>query len=294
MATLTALAGGSLHVLSQTLGHDCSWIYLTGQTLIVVGIGWIAATLSAILPVRQLSGVSMPTGTAGGEVSIPEPWPTSVLSRVITGLVGQFGTPVASIEGAGWMLDDPGLPDQERREFVGIVRKESQRLSRILSEVLIFTRPRQPQVQQVNLSSLLDEVIQFASPKDHGPAILIDKNVPADLPRLNGDAEQIRQALLNVVKNAVQATPPGGRIEISASVEDSRFVIAVKDNGQGIPEMALGRIFDPFFSTRENGLGLGLPVAQHIVTEHGGKISVDSVVDKGTCVSIVLPVGPIR
>ena len=294
MATLIAIAGGSLHAISRAFGHDCSWIYVIGDTLLAVALGWMAAILSAILPAGHPPDVTRQVGAFDGDSALSEPWPTSVLTRVITGLVRQFGTPVASIEGAGWMLDDPDLPEQERREFIGIVRKESQRLSRILSEVLIFTRPRQPNLEQVNLSALLDDVIRFASPKDQGSAVIFDKNVPADLPRLNGDAEQIRQALLNVVLNAVQATPPGGHIEVSARVEGGRFVIAVEDKGKGVPEMALGRIFDPFFSTREKGLGLGLPVAQHIVGQHGGKISVDSVADKGTSVAIVLPVAPVR
>jgi signal transduction histidine kinase len=291
-ATFIAVAGGLLHVLLPPLGREFSWIHVIGETLLAACVGWIAAAFAQSMSVQDLSHGPREATLLDSETrEVPETWPSSVLTRVITGLVRQFGTPVASIEGAGWMLDDPNLPEEKRREFVGIIRKESQRLSRILSDVLVFTRPRQPVLQPLDLSAVVDEVIRFASPKDRGPTILFEKTVPSDLPRLKGDAEQIRQALLNLVLNALQATPPGGSVEISARLEGDHFVIAVVDHGGGIPESARGRIFDPFFTTRENSMGLGLPVAQHIIAEHGGRITVESHADKGTCASIQLPVG---
>jgi signal transduction histidine kinase len=291
-AMLIAVAGGLLHFLLPALGQGLSWTHVGGETLLAACVGWIAAAFSQSLKVQDLWRVPpQATPLDSGTREVPDTWPTSVLTRVTVGLVRQFGTPVASIEGAAWMLDDTNLPEDKRREFVGIIRKESQRLSRILSEVLVFTRPRRPQFQQLDLSAVLDDVIHFAAPKDRGPNILFEKNLPADLPRLKGDVEQIRQALLNLALNAVRATAPGGTVEISARVEGSHFVITVTDHGGGIPESALRRIFDPFFTTREKSLGLGLPVAQHIIAEHGGRISVESSADKGTCVSVDLPVG---
>jgi two-component system, NtrC family, sensor histidine kinase HydH len=295
VATLIAVPSGLLHVLLPTLGQACSWIQVIGETSLAACLGWIAAAFSRSLSAQDLSHDPRAT-TLLDSVSreVPESWPTSVLTRVTVGLVHQFGTPVASIEGAAWMLDDANVSEEKKREFVGIIRKESQRLSRVLSEVLAFTRPRPPQFQQLDVSAVVDDVIHFACPKDRGPTILFEKAVPADLPHLRGDAEQIRQALLNLALNAVQATPPGGTVDISARVESNHFVITVVDHGQGIPESALGRIFDPFFTTRENSLGLGLPVAQHIIAEHGGRTTVESHLDNGTRVTIHLPVSPVR
>src|SRR5206468_7521332 len=189
-----------------------------------------------------------------------------VLGRLVVGLVRQFRTPVASIEGAGWVLEDSGLPDEKRQEFVGIIRKESHRLNRVLSDVLDFTRPRKPRFETVVLPKLIDEVIQLAGAKDHGPVFKSD--VPADFPPLRCDPEQIRQALLHVAMNAVQASPAGGQIEVTARIEQGYGVIRVRDHGRGIPAAILDKIFDPFFTTSENSIGLGLSVAAHIVSEH--------------------------
>src|SRR5262249_42648981 len=156
------------------------------------------------------------------------------LGRVVAGLVRQFRTPVTSIEGAGWVLEDSRLPDEKRQELVGIIRKESHRLNRVLSDVLDFTRPRKPRFRAVDLSTLVDEVIQLAGPKDHGPFFLFQKDISPDFPPLRCDPEQIRQALLNLAMNAIQATPGGGQIEISAQIEDGEAVIKVNDHGRGI------------------------------------------------------------
>ena len=290
---LTAAAGAMLHVGMRFAGDECGWAALLVDTALFLGVGVIAATLGAAKTTAP-SHRPREASALEGSHSAPEAWQTSMLTRVIVGLVRQFGTPVASIEGAGWMLEDSQLPEEKRREFVGIVRKESHRLSRILSDVLAFTRPREPLVQQLDIATQVDEVIHLAAPKDRGPAIFFEKDIPPDLPHIRGDAEQVRQALLNVVLNAVQASPSGGRIEISARVEGNNCVIAVQDAGTGIPEVALGRIFEPFFTTHEGSMGLGLTVAQRIFTEHGGKITVDQSTERGTRVSIVLPVGSVR
>ena len=210
VAAFIAIAGGLLHLLLPALRQDFNSIHIVGETLVAACVGWTAAALSRTLKEQELQLQREPALADSGTRWVPETWPTSVMTRVIVGLVRVFGTPVASIEGAGWMLDDPNLPEEKRREFVGIIRKESQRLSRILAEVLVFTRPRPPQFQQLDLSAIVDEVIRFAAPKDRGPNILFEKNIPAGLPRFKGDAEQFRQALLNVVLNAVQASCAGG------------------------------------------------------------------------------------
>ena len=167
----------------------------------------------------------------------------SALGRVVVGLVRQFRTPVASIEGAGWVLEDSRLPDEKRQEFVGIIRKESHRLDRVLSDVLDFTRPRKPRFETVSLSTLIDEVIQMASPKDHGPFFLFKTDIPADFPPLRCDPDQIRQALLNLAMNAVQASPGGGQIVISARIEQNYVVIRIRDHGRGIRRQHTGQDF---------------------------------------------------
>jgi signal transduction histidine kinase len=293
---LVALAAGGAHTIPTLLGRAEPLVQPIAQTVLFVGVGLATAKLAE----WQLTAGARATRSKGQ----PGDWlessfnevkdasQMSALGRVVVGLVRQFRTPVASIEGAGWVLQDSRLPDEKRQEFVGIVRKESHRLNRVLSDVLDFTQPRRPRFQKIELSKLVDEVIQLAGPRDHGPFFLFHKDIPPNLPLLRCDPDQIRQVLLNLVMNAIQASPGGGLIEISAHVKDAGVIIKVKDHGRGIPPATLDRIFDPFFTTHENSLGLGLPVALRIVTEHGGKIAVDPTSDKETCFSVVLPVDP--
>jgi two-component system, NtrC family, sensor histidine kinase HydH len=291
-ATAVALAGGALQVLLKTFGSGDPWSGVFMETLLFVGVGWLAVLLARNALSQSPAGTlaqSAPETRSASELQ--ERWEAVTLNRVVAGLLRRFGTPVASIEGAGWLLEDAQISEEKRREFVAIVRKEAHQLSRMFSEVLDFTRPRQPRFHKFRVPALVDHVIHFASPKDKGPTIVFEKRIPDDLPALRGDAEQIQQALLNMVMNAVQASPDGGRIEIAGRIENGNVVITVQDHGNGIPKMVLPRIFEPFFSTYDSSLGLGLTVAQQIVTTHRGKIAVDSSTESGTSISMILPVG---
>lgn len=288
-----ALAGGAVHALLRASGDTCPWIHIVGNALLVACVGSLAA-LMRLAPSEagpSKGGTDARPSVKSGDSGT---WPTSELTRVIVGLVRQFGTPLTSIQGAGWMLDDSTLSEDKRQEFVAVIRTESQRLSRILSEVLVFARPRQPSLQSLHLSGLIDEVLHLARATDRGRSIQFSKHIPEDLPRFPGDVEQLTQALQNLVMNAVEASPPGGHVEISAQLEGDHLRVAVTDHGQGIAASALERIRDPFFSTRQNSLGLGLPIAEQIIADHGGSIEVSSAVDQGTRVVVFLPVSPAR
>jgi signal transduction histidine kinase len=292
-AVIVALAAGAANGAAGVFRRGEPWAQTIAQTMLFVCIGLTAAALAEWLrtgAVRTaLRKGSLPDSPGKNPDEARDASQMSVLNRVVVGLVRQFRTPLTSIEGAGWLLEDSRLPDDKRQEFVGIVRKESHRLNRVLSDVLDFARPQQPRFRSIDLSTLVDEVIQLAGSKGHTPSVLFRKNIPPDIPPLECDPVQIRQVLLNLAMNSIQASTGGGEIEISAHLEDGNAVIKVKDQGRGIPPEVLDKIFDPFFTTRENSLGLGLPVALHIVSEHGGKIMVEPYSDKGACVAVVLP-----
>jgi signal transduction histidine kinase len=282
-ALSVALAAGIVHTIAATLGHGDPWIGPIAQTLLFVCVAITAARL-AQWRTGGLRGIALeqPKGSlaTGGD--------SFVLSRMIVGLVRQFRTPLTSIEGAGWVLEDPKLADNKRRELVGIVRKETHRLNRILMDVLEFTQPRSPRFRMIDLSKLVDDVIQLAGTKD-GRRFTITKNIPPDLPMLRGDPEQMKQVLLNLIVNSNQAMPAGGEVEISARIEGDTFVIAVRDHGTGVPAAAADRIFEPFFSTDEHRLGLGLALAMQIVRDHGGRIMVDKEETEGARILVLLP-----
>jgi two-component system sensor histidine kinase HydH len=293
-AVVVSLAAGTAHGVTVWLSRGDSLVQPLAGTMLFLCVGLTTAKLAEWLKHRSVSIASIKDPqTESLERSFNQVQDTSempALGRVVVGLIRQFRTPVASIEGAGWVLEDSRLPDEKRQEFVGIIRKESHRLNRVLSDVLDFTRPRKPRYETVALSKLVDEVIQLAGPRDHGPFCLFKTDIPADFPSLRCDPEQIRQALLNVAINAVQASPAGGQIEVTARIEQGYGIIRVRDHGRGIPAAILDKIFDPFFTTCENSLGLGLSVAAHIISEHGGKIAIEGTSGHGSCVSLSLPV----
>jgi len=293
IAVAVALAAGVFHSVAAILGHGGQWIEPFVQSLLFVCVAMTAGRLARWYRERT-AHVPLAAEAPGqaGQTATPRQAGSSLLGRVVPGLVRQFRTPVASIEGAGWVLEDPDLPQEKRQQLVGIVRKEAHRLDRVLSDVLDFTQPRSPHFDSVNISVLIDEVIQLAGTGERSRKVTFQRDAPTDLPLLRCDPEQLRQVLLNIIMNAVQAMPAGGQINVSARAENGQMIISIADQGRGIPAGAVDRIFDPFFTTYEHSLGLGLSVALRIVREHGGKIEVDRQVSEGSRIVITLPLRP--
>ena len=284
-----AIAAGTAHMLVAGVRHGDHWLNPIAQMALFICIAPTAARLAGFR--REAVGRTVQPAASGDTGSeAVQSGGARQASSVVAGLVRHFRTPLASIEGASWVLDDIELDQEATRELVAIVRKEAQNMKRVISDVTDFMQPRQARFALVRVAAVVDDVIQAAQPKGQGPSYVFSKDVPADLPPLRGDPEQLRQALLNLVKNSVQALPGGGRIAVRARSVGNQVVIAVEDNGRGIPAGAADRIFEPFFTTREHSLGLGLPAALRIVTEHGGKLQVDCWRSEGVCISVILPI----
>jgi len=288
-----ACAAGVTHtVICAALSGD-AWMLAAIEGVLFVCVGLVTGKLlearhQAFLPLPASPGLSgevmrLSLSQLGGAAS------TSAMSEIIAGLIHRFRTPLASIQGAGWVLADAELPVARREELVGIIQKESNRLDRALADVMNFFWPRKPRFQPTNLSAIVDEVIRSASPKVSGPFFLFRVEMPPDLPLVNCDGEQIKEMLLNLVINAIQASPGGAEIVIHVRPERGNVVFQVRDHGKGIPAEVLDRVFDPFFSTRDDGLGLGLAVARQIAIAHRGTISIQENSPNGVCQQVVLP-----
>jgi len=291
-AVAVAVAGGTTYLIAAAIGHSD---FLVGPMVQTVLFICVALTVTKVAKWRSADSDSLawknsPEAVQSGRSDqMSNGTEMRVLSRALVGMIRHFRTPVTSIEGAGWVLDDPHLPDDKRRELLGIVRKEAHRLNQVLADIMDFTQPARPRFRPINISALVDDLIQLESSKSSAASYVFSKNIPADLPLLRADPEQIRQVLLNVIANAVQASPREGRIEISATVRDDNLIINVRDYGPGIPPSAVDKIFEPFFTTHERSLGLGLPAALRIVKEHGGIIAVDRNEHHGTSILVSLP-----
>lgn len=212
----------------------------------------------------------------------------SALGQLSAGLAHEVRTPLASIAGAAGILERNLRLAGREAECIAIISKECQRLNHLVTHFLAFARPRTPQYQMVDAGSLIDSVIQLASHGVDAKPIRLRRG-PGNPGELACDPELIKQVLLNLVINAIQATSDGGEVVVSAKEHDGKILIEVKDEGCGIGMLDGDKIFDPFFTTKDTGTGLGLSVAHKIVEQHGGILTAENNPAKGMTFSVQLP-----
>jgi signal transduction histidine kinase len=169
-----------------------------------------------------------------------------------------------------------------------------QRLEHLSEEYLRVARLPQPRMESDDLGPKVEEIVAFARPEIERAGLSVRVDVAADLPPAYFDEGQIRQALLNVLRNAREAMPDGGTIDVSVRAEGMSVVASVEDRGTGIPEDVRSRIFDPFFSTKGEGTGLGLAITRQIIEAHGGSIACEPRDGGGTSFRLLLPIAPQR
>jgi signal transduction histidine kinase len=183
--------------------------------------------------------------------------------------------------------------DQERREEIDQCIHGTKRISSAVRGLLDYARPSPLTLSKVNLRLLAEETLKFVGHQPMFRNIELQNCVPADLPAIIADSNQLSQIVMNLLLNAAQATTPGGRITILADKPKSADVIELRvcDTGSGIPADILPHVFEPFFTTkRGKGTGLGLSITQNYVRSHGGDIQVESLAGYGTTVRVTLPV----
>jgi signal transduction histidine kinase len=188
-------------------------------------------------------------------------------------------------------ISEVGLGESEElREMFGATRREIQRLERLVSSFLSYARPTKPQSRPIQLNEVVLELQRFLKPELEQAGVSLVLTLEADLPLIPADEGQIRQALLNIVQNAVQVSERGQSVSITTrAAGGDKCVVEIRDRGPGIAPQELSQVFKVFYSTRRGGTGLGLPIAQRIAESHGGGIKLESQVGRGTCVTIILP-----
>jgi signal transduction histidine kinase len=213
----------------------------------------------------------------------------AAVGQLSASLAHEIRNPLASIDGAANLIASPETSEETRQGSIAIVRKEIQRLNRLLTNLLDFARPREPEFRLVEPARLIEAIIGLAAPAAGQKGILLRPDVPPSAPAFECDPEQMKQVLLNLTINAIQAMTGPGEVILSASRAEASVKIAVQDQGAGIGERELDKIFNPFFTTKEAGAGLGLPVVQQIVTQHGGTVKVERNPGRGMTFSVIVP-----
>ncbi|MDX9702616.1 MAG: ATP-binding protein [Candidatus Auribacterota bacterium] len=212
------------------------------------------------------------------------------------GVAHEIGNPLNSLDIHLQLLQNliESLDTQQKEEMIElttVARSEISRLDNIIKRFLKSIRPFRLKISEQDISKTVGNLVDSLKPEIQEAGIRLEYDMPSGQPLFLYDDELIFQALHNVVKNAVQATPSGGIISITIeNMKDNYCKITVKDTGKGIPNELLNKIFDPYFTTREEGTGLGLMIVRRIIDAHGGNISVMSEEGKGTLVELKIPI----
>ncbi len=179
---------------------------------------------------------------------------------------------------------------EEYRSLLDLVQGEVRRLNAIVEDFLSLARPLALKPQPIAVPALLDEVLSLVDGEARGAGITIKSVIPSELPPLEADRDRIKQVLLNLVLNAVQAMPGGGTLTLGASASGGAVILSVTDTGSGIPPEVLPRLFEPYVTTKAKGLGLGLAIARRIVEAHGGRIEAENRPEGGSRFRVTLPI----
>ena len=218
----------------------------------------------------------------------------AAIGQLSASLAHEIRNPLASIDGATNLIESEQTPQEMRKASLAIIRKEVQRLNRLLTNLLDFARPRKPEFQTVHADRLIDGIIALAGHSAEQKGITLHKDVSATVPPFECDPEQIKQVILNLVINALQAMTGSGEITLAARQLDSSVVISVRDQGPGINDEDLDKIFNPFYTTKDEGTGLGLSVVYQIVNQHGGVVTAVRNPEGGMTFSLTIPLSQRR
>ena len=213
----------------------------------------------------------------------------AVVGEMAAIMAHEVRTPLGVLHSSAQMLQREQGLSPEGQEMAGFVLSETGRLNRLITTLLECARLRPPSFQPHEVHVILQRVLDLLSAQAQKKGVRLRTEFQADAPMLLCDEEQLMQVFLNLVLNALQMLPQGGEIAIRTRAGREVFIIEVADNGPGIPTEKRQRVFDPFFTTREGGIGLGLTVVQQIVQAHGGAISLHADVLGGACFRIRLP-----
>ena len=213
----------------------------------------------------------------------------SAAGQLSASLAHEIRNPLASISGAAGILARGQASPQSQRDCLEILTAESQRLNKLLTNFLHFARPRLPRMQPVEAAELMQSVAMLAQHAAAERNVTVAVKADADAPPVHCDPEQIKQLLLNLLLNAIDASPENASVHMLGGFANGRYRMEIRDEGAGIPPATAQHIFEPFFTTKANGTGLGLAIASTIAAQHDGKLACVSEDDRGTTFVLDLP-----
>lgn len=286
--------------LIQTL-DESEWTRLLNREVEVTYpehrfVAFYVVPLSAVDPSEKgavilLRDVTSDRETTAGQIESER---FNAIRLLAAGVAHEIGNPLNSLTIHLQLLERESREVEtergdELRQLIDVCKNEVFRLDRIINQFLKAVRPVQLQRSKSNVGRLLDETLSFLQHEIRDRNVLVETERPDPLPEIPVDEQQIKQAFFNLIKNAVEAMEQGGLLKITIQVDERFIAVAFHDSGPGIHMEKIGKIFEPYETTKEKGSGLGLMIVQRIVRDHGGQIEVHSDPGKGTCFTLFLP-----
>jgi len=214
----------------------------------------------------------------------------ATIGELAAGLAHEIRNPLAGIAGVVEVMGRELPPESSSRAVLPEVHSEIQHIQAILNDLLVYARPRPPEFHPADLNATVEQAVFLARQQVRTKPIEITLEPEKRLPGILHDPVQVQQVILNLLLNGIQAISNQGKIEVALRQEREYAVVRIRDNGKGISRESLPRIFKPFFTTRKEGTGLGLPLARGIVESHKGRIEVTSEPGRGTQFEVWLPI----
>jgi two-component system, sporulation sensor kinase E len=218
----------------------------------------------------------------------------NALRLLAAGVAHEIGNPLNSLHIHLQLMERSvqKLHDGEKAELeqsIDVARSEVNRLDSIVTQFLKAIRPSRPQLRPENVNTIVEEAVRFFAPELQDREIVVEQELRSDLPLLQLDRDQMKQAFYNVIKNSVEAMHRHGTLRIRTDLADTHVLVRFVDTGGGMSAENLSRVFEPYFTTKPSGSGLGLLIVRRIVREHGGELSIESSHGKGLTLTIRLP-----
>jgi two-component system, sporulation sensor kinase E len=218
----------------------------------------------------------------------------NALRLLAAGVAHEIGNPLNSLHIHLQLMERSvqKLHDGEKAELeksIDVARSEVNRLDSIVTQFLKAIRPSRPQLRPENVNTIVEEAVRFFAPELQDREILVEQELRSDLPLLQLDRDQMKQAFYNVIKNSVESMHRHGTLRIRTDLTDTHVIVRFVDTGGGMSAENLSRVFEPYFTTKPSGSGLGLLIVRRIVREHGGELSIESSQGRGLTLTIRLP-----
>lgn len=217
----------------------------------------------------------------------------AALGQLTAGLAHELRNPMGTIKASAELLAAKvGTENEVVRELAGYVSTEVDRTNSLITRFLEFARPIKLRLELISPNDLIDQVVSRLTVLQEQRAVAVHKNFAPDIPLCSLDTELMERVLTNLIQNAIEASPPGSAVTIKTRLISGAVEIAVIDRGNGIDPAHRRQIFNPFFTTKPNGVGLGLAIAAKIAGEHGALLTVETELGKGSIFQLLIPITP--